>query len=260
MKYKICKLEIDGVTIKYTVPNEKVTSVFFLGLGQQGKNLIWVADKAPEGMCIVEAVSYTQKRTRSEMTALGVDSVKAILQLFDLREVDVYCESQSAPAVILTLGKFKIHPRSIVCITPLGFNYNQMGSNNKMRQKKLSANSRKFWRSWNQRLSLKANRETFKYAVLQHSFRPKVTMEALDYVANINLSGIAEKIAASIPVHIFATTNDELFPFSQIEKQLGQYTKINLHELKNSSHLNRATPKGITQLNAIFEMMNPDRN
>lgn len=82
-------------------------------------------------------------------------------------------------------------------------------------------------------------------------------MQALELAANLNLQNEAENLAKKIPIHIFASINDEHFTYASIAKQLGPDTFIHLHTLRGG-HLNRATPKGIAQLELVLQHMYSD--
>ena len=235
-------------------PKREVASLFFLGIGQTGKNVQLVADAAPHNMRIIEAFPYLKGKSVKEIEQIGIGGVSSVVSsITDLSAVTIYAESQAAVAVTKYFAAADDLPKQIILLSPLGFNPTAFGKTEGAQYAMLMRRSYRFWSHKNQYLRNKANRETFT-SILKDSLRyPMKIHKALRYAASQNCIANAEKIARRIPVHLYVGEADEQFPYVEVRSEIGKNSSLHLHSLGNIGHLNRGTPRGMRQLLEIHK-------
>lgn len=250
----IHRFETGMGVIRYIPGKNTSDKVFFLGLGQNGRNLAAVALHAPPDTAVVEAFPF-HLFPKDEISGKSVKHVEQILDELNHEPVDVLAESQAAPLVIEAAAQSPYRFHSLTLLGPLGFNYDALGMTPQARLSALLKRSNQFWRHRNQRLSLSGNRETLAN-VAKNAVKGSRRLKS-DYMfgANQDVSSKAIKLAERLPVTIYADQEDSLFPYDEI-KQSVEGSNITLVETKYGSHLNRATPLGRAAFQFAIEGLN----
>lgn len=241
-------------TIRRSVVPNQATSLLFLGVGQSGSMISHIDQAMPSPSAVVSAAPYFSLESADDIELLGKTLVAKVIKQTNVQSgnFDVYTESQAAPAVVKTLVGTDIPtPRRIILITPLGLNHAALGENDSQRYKELMRRSTKFWTHRDQSLRHKANRNTFKNVLRERILRPRYFKQAYIVGVNQNIASELETLAGQVEVHIFAGDNDSLFPYDEIATTIQRVANVTLHHLRDTTHINRATPKGLQQLESI---------
>ncbi|MFZ1258610.1 MAG: hypothetical protein WAQ25_04015 [Candidatus Saccharimonas sp.] len=244
-----------GQNMRVTVPRGAIDSVLFLGVGQRGKNLYWVANEAPERMAVVEALPYMRLKQTSDIKPFAQQSIQIVLELLAVQngKYDVYAESQAAPSVVFAVASRAVpQPRQMILLAPLGCNVESFGQQADVQYKNVLQRSRKSWQR--QSLLQRSERETLRQIVAETLLCPAHTKRMYQFGIRQNSVHEIKAIASSgIPVHIYAGSDDPLFPYSEIVQQFNERgTNITLHRYETRCHVNRANPVGLQQLNTIY--------
>lgn len=251
MTYDIKTIAVDSIKIRYTVPKDRITSIFFLGLGQRGHNLQWVADSAPKGMIIVEGVNYLKKENSYGMKQLGIATAKYFLDRYHRYGLEVYAESQSVPAVLQAC--LDIQPKKIGLLSPLGLNASNLND--------MSFISRclKVWLHPHQNIFNKANRHTLKHIVVDVVQHPVRTIRAYGYASKSDVLKELHWLAENgTTVSIMIGENDQIFPVRELKTHVSNTRSIKLKTWKHVGHVNRATRTGMKQLQEIHQMVSAE--
>ncbi len=248
MSYIIKAVTVESVTIRYAIPSTDISSIFFLGLGQRGKNLEWIADNAPEGMIIVEGINYLKKRTSHDMKQLGVSTARYFLEHFDSYELDVYAESQAVPAVLAAC--MSIQPKKIGLLSPLGLNASNLNSMS------FIARCLRVWIHPHQNIFNKANRHTLRHILKDVIQRPIRVFGAYGFASKSDVVRELQWLGAhGTTISIMVGENDQIFPIKELQPQLANMRSVKLKTWKRTGHVNRATNRGMTQLREIHQLV-----
>lgn len=222
---------------------------YFLGVGQGKKAKHWLSQRLP-AIEFYEAPNYLRFRTSEEIAQCGVDAVKA--GAGTTNDYVLCAESQAAPAAVEAVYTKQIPiPKRLILVQPLGLNYEYLGNTPYERRKELFRRSRRFWRHENQTLFIKGNFWTALGILLSSLRYSRHITPAYLVGANQNCREQLKEIAAHIPVDIYASEHDSLFPYHEVIQEL-RGKNIVIHKLPGT-HLNRATPRGVAQLKGIFQ-------
>lgn len=240
--------------LKIAFPESTIRSVFFLGLGQQGRNLSWVAKSAPEGMAIVEGLPYMKAVSIAEMRELGFDATQAVFEkVGGLSSLIIFAESQAAVATVETIARRTSDaPKKIVLLSPLGMNPSAFGRSDKERYRKFLYKSFRVWTHPDQSLVLSANRETLKFIAKDTVQYPHKVKLAWSFACKQNIVSQVNNLAERMPIHVFAGERDELFPYKEIYDETGRDSHVHVHSLGRVGHMNRGTKKGMGQFLKIY--------
>jgi hypothetical protein len=243
--------------LKIACPESTIRSVFFLGLGQQGRNLSWVAKSAPEGMAIVEGLPYMKALSIAEMRQLGFDATQTVFEkVGGLSSLIIFAESQAAVATIETIARrTRDAPKKIVLLSPLGMNPSAFGRSDKERYRKFLYKSFRMWTHPDQSLVLSANRETLKFIAKDSVQYPHKVKLASSFACKQNIVSQVNELAATVPVHVFVGEHDELFPYSEILEEAGAGSRVQVHSLGRVGHMNRGTEKGMRQFLKVYSIV-----
>jgi len=218
---------------------------YFLGVGQSKKSAHWLKQESPD-ISFHTAPNYLRHSTHEAMADVGRTAVAR--HLTAAGPYIVFAESQAAPAVVAAIERSHARlPDRLVLLQPLGLNRDALGATPVSRRKELYRRSRIFWGQKSQSLSIRGNRWTLMTLVLQ-SLRYICNLNnAYEIGASMDITRDLTKVAEKMPVEIFATSDDSLFPFDELKQVKG----ATMHRL-SGTHLNRATPLGAQQLKAVL--------
>ena len=226
---------------------EPVAAIMLLGLGQHEKSMRIINDSIDENVALIEALPY-HKLPLDSLEPLCIAALsKLIREINGGAPIHGIADSQAAPMLVKLAAESPELFRSLTLLEPLGFNKDALGSNDSERYRSLMARSRKFWKHPNQSLRLSGNRDTI-FEIAKRSL-PALSRIKSDYTfgANQDVVAITKKLSESLPVRIFASKSDSLFPYDEIEAAVNG-SAITLIETDVESHLNRTTPKGLGEL------------
>jgi|GEM_PF-6436737 len=225
---------------------------FFLGIGQGQRSVDWLREQLT-GVSFHIAPNYFQYKCERDLREAGIAHV--VNELEGVRaDYTLYAESQAAPAVMEALVRSRIPiPQNLVLLQPLGLNVNALGSTSRQRRKEILNRSRTFWRQPSQSLTVPGNRWT-AMEISHQSVRYIHNLPAAFLVgSNQDCADLLRQLAKILTIDIYACRDDSLFPYLEIAQTVGDIP-VKLHEL-DGSHLNRATPQGLSQLQHILHMV-----
>lgn len=253
--YQIKTIEVEQQKIEYASIGAKPDIVLVLGVGQSGRNLRTIAHHISSGI-VLEALPY-HYFAKDQLADAGIAAVNAVIDVARTTSqqlVHVIAESQAAPATIHAVSERRSDIASVTLLAPLGFNKSFLGNTPKARYTELMRRSRLFWKHQNQRLSLRGNRDTL-YEIARHSVTRLGRIEPdYNFGANQDVSDAAQQLANSLPVTIYADKYDGLFPYDEIEP-LVRHSSIRLIATNLGSHINRATPLGLAELQRVIDSL-----
>lgn len=229
----------------------QIRTEIFLGIGQGrwSQRLLEQTFRAP--VTIHEAFSYTSANDASDIEQLGITYVSRCLKSVRGPYV-LYAESQAAPIVIAALMRAKIPtPDKLILLQPLGYNAAQLGATQSAQLRSLLHRSLMFWKHPNQSLLIKGNRVTATQILKDMTKRPLRSRMFVTFGASQDCVRDTVALAHRLPVHIYACADDTLFPYNEIAHNVKK-SSIHMHML-GGTHINRATPRGIAQLQSILE-------
>ncbi len=243
-----------NVTVSYsgdTMNDDVTNTILFLGVGQTGNNLKVISTHVPRSVLIIGAIPY-HKIPREHFDDVCVKLFDALTK--KLKPLHVIAESQAAPMAILAAELYPERVRSITLLEPLGFNKSSLGSSDEERYRQFVQRSRQFWRQPNQTMRHVGNRKTL-IQVLAHSL-PAWKRLKPDYIYGVSRDVVdsTRKLAETIPVTIYAGEHDSIFPYHEILPNLAN-SKVNIIEVKNGTHLNRATSRGLAELDTVIRLL-----
>ena len=214
---------------------------YFLGVGQ-GKRARQRLHEIFPGISFHIPPNYLCCNTDEQIAKTAEGYVAKALESSEAQVI--MAESQAAPAVVAALASGDVAmPERLVLLQPLGLNRTSLGSDPVLRRKELFRRSRLFWSHKHQSLSIAGNRWTLLVVVSQSLRYVKNLNKAYEIGASADIVSALAQIAARIPVDVYGSTDDSLFPFRELQK----VQAVTMHELPGT-HLNRATPLGIAQL------------
>lgn len=237
------------ITAEYIVNGEPET-VLFLGVGQSGNNLKAISAHMPRNSATVEAFRY-HRMILGDIGTGGREGVLYMLQSFGKGPYHVIAESQAAPAVVHAAHEKPDLFKSITLLEPLGFNADSFGDTPEERYTTFLKRSRQFWAHPNQSLSIKANRDTMGQIFIRSL--PALRRLKPDYGFGVSqdITEMTKALAKIVPLTIYAEEYDNFFPYREIAPKLTG-SKVTLIKTTAGSHLNRASPKGIAELEKVI--------
>ena len=111
--------------------------------------------------------------------------------------------------------------------------------------------SRAFWNHPNQRLTIKGNRTTLQNVITASLFKLHRIKPDYTFGANQDVAVTACELAKHVPITIYADPHDSLFPYSEITSTIAK-SPITLIRTAIGSHINRATPLGLAELQNVI--------
>lgn len=224
------------------------TTHYFLGIGQGIQAKTWLSTLFPQ-VIFHEAPNYLLHNTAESIEAKGIQFVNNSIGA-DTNFI-LIAESQACPAVVRAIESGSITlPKYLILVQPLGLNMQSLGSNSDERLRSLFRRSARFWLHPYQNLLIAGNRWTFKEITRQSSRFRKNLKVAYTYGSNTDIYDTLTSIAEKVPVHVFASKRDSLFPLAELRL----HDNVELHEM-SGPHLNRATPRGARQLSGILKYL-----
>lgn len=224
---------------------------FFLGLGQGEKSQAWLEKRLPNNVSVHKAPEYLANQSEQDIHEIGLGIVSEAIADAPHGEYVICAESQAVPAVVYALMERRVPlPSQCILIQPLGCNYSALGSTPRARLRELLWRSVKFWAHPNQTQCIEGNRWTFHEILMDTFIHMKSSKRTYLYAANQDLAQTLYALAKTIPIHVYACSDDSLFPYSEIRDEL-RATAVTLHMVPGT-HINRATPKGLRQILGIL--------
>lgn len=225
--------------------------VLVLGIGQSRQTAAWIKQRAEWLAKVVPPINFLAFRSTSDATEAATLHLKHELKSMAAQKYVLIAESQAAPLVVGTILSGDIpQPSQLVLLQPLGLNPDALGGTKVERYRSLMQRSRKFWAHKNQSLKEWGNRATFINLLVQTAPYAQRIKRAYTFGANQSIVKSLVRLAKTVPVHIYAATEDSLFPYGEIQEALSSARGVVMHEI-SETHLNRATRRGIDQLNYI---------
>ena len=134
---------------------------------------------------------------------------------------------------------------------PLGLNRLALGQTPEARFSELMRRSRLFWKDSLLHSRSPADIETFRQVGL--SSVSALSKIRLDFTngADQDITAALRRIADSMPVTVYASDRDPLFPYREVAPGLAG-SAIKLVKL-DTPHLNRASPLGLKQLQGVTD-------
>lgn len=220
---------------------------YFLGVGQGERAQQWLERQFPE-ITFHTPPNYLRYRSNEQITKMAHDYVADALRSSEAYNYIVIAESQAAPAVVTAIASGSLPmPKQLILLQPLGLNLLALGNTPATRRKELFRRSRLFWSHKNQSLRIAGNRWTFFLLLFQSLRYIHNLNDAYEVGASLNITNALAQIAMHTSVDVYASTDDSLFPFHELERAKG----VSMHEL-SGTHFNRATPLAVNQLQYVM--------
>lgn len=233
--------------------NINPTVIVFLGIGQAGYNFRHVSEYTADCVAIVEALPY-QKMNRDKMNDISINAVINIVKKIGKKKLTVVAESQAAPAIVYAAQRAPKLFEQIVLLAPLGLNPQIFGDTKKQHRKILTDRSKAFWREPERSLRDKANRETLREIIKLSLPRIHRINPDLAHAGSQNIIAVTKKVASTLPLAVFAGEHDVHFPYREISPNLTG-SNVKLEFVKDGIHLNRATARGMKELNDLIQTL-----
>jgi len=220
---------------------------YFLGIGQGKWAKKWLTKRVGH-VSFHPAPNYMKYATVEDFEMCGLDWVKH--SIGSGAASVIIAESQAAPAVVKAIRTNQITiPKQLILLQPLGLNASSLGSNDTQRLASLLKRSWGFWLQKRQSLLIYGNIRTLVTICLSAIRHPTHAKLAFQFGANQNCIADLEWIATRTKVVVCAAEEDGLFPYREIEAVPNKHVIL---RQTNSGHVNRATPQGIKELQAIL--------
>lgn len=123
-------------------PEQRPTTVVFLGTGQVGRLPYWVARSSTPGTIVVQGAPHWKSHPSGHdlydfMHVFSMASLRAIQEEFAVTHLHVVAESQATPGAVSAASALPELVRNVVLVAPLGFSADILGNSPEARFRKL---------------------------------------------------------------------------------------------------------------------------